>query len=54
MSSAGEIIAAARKVTRPTTLEFAREIFDEFIELRGDRYFGDDRAIVAGIASLKG
>ena len=54
MSNASEVLANARKVTRPTSLEFIREIFDGFIELHGDRCFGDDRAIVGGIASLKG
>lgn len=54
MSNAADVIANARKVTRPTSLEFIKEIFDGFIELHGDRCFGDDRSIVGGIASLKG
>ncbi|MCI8342707.1 MAG: acetyl-CoA carboxylase carboxyltransferase subunit alpha [Firmicutes bacterium] len=54
MSNASEVLVNARKVTRPTSLEFIKEIFDGFMELHGDRCFGDDRAIVGGIASLKG
>src|SRR5207247_7233637 len=39
---------------RPYTLDFAREIFDDFVELHGDRLFGDDAAIVGGPALLQG
>ena len=54
MSNAADVMAKARKVTRPTSLEFIEEIFDDFIELHGDRFFADDKAIVGGIASLNG
>ena len=54
MKTAAEIVAESRKVQRPTSLEFIAEIFDEFIELHGDRAFADDKAVVGGIASLKG
>lgn len=47
-------IMIARHPKRPTTLEYISLIFDEFIELRGDRVFGDDEAVVGGIASLSG
>jgi acetyl-CoA carboxylase carboxyl transferase subunit alpha len=54
MKTAAEIVAESRKVQRPTSLEFIAEIFDDFIELHGDRAFADDKAVVGGIASLKG
>lgn len=49
-----EIVKKARMVTRPTTLEFIEKLFDDFIELHGDRCFADDKSIVGGIASFKG
>ena len=54
MKTAAEIVAESRKVQRPTSLEFIAEIFDDFIELHGDRAFADDKAVVGGIASVKG
>lgn len=47
-------IQIARHASRPTTLHYIRTIFTNFIELHGDRYFGDDSAIVGGIAKLEG
>lgn len=43
-------VQMARHPERPTTLDYIQEIFTDFIEFHGDRYFGDDPAIVAGIA----
>src|SRR5690625_5458441 len=40
----------ARHQKRPTTLDYIGEIFTDFIEFHGDRYYGDDEAIVSGIA----
>lgn len=48
--SAYEIVQAARSVEHPTVLELIEHGFDGFIELHGDRSFGDDAAIVGGIA----
>ena len=45
-------VMLARNLHRPRTLEFLAEMADEFIELHGDRLFGDDAAIVAGIARI--
>ncbi len=45
-------VLAARSGERPTGDDFIRGIFTDFFELRGDRRFSDDRAIVAGIARL--
>lgn len=43
-------VQIARHPKRPTTLDYIPLLFDGFIELHGDRYFGDDQAIVGGIA----
>ncbi len=42
-------VRMARHPERPTTLDYLKLVFDEFIELHGDRCFGDDQAIVGGI-----
>ena len=52
--TAWEKVKAARKVDRVASVEYMDEIFDEFMELHGDRYFRDDPAIVGGIAYLDG
>ncbi len=44
----------ARHINRPFTLDYLNLIFTDFIELHGDRNFGDDHAIVAGLAKLDG
>lgn len=43
-----------RDKDRPTVRDYIPMIFDEFIELHGDRLYGDDRAIIGGLASIKG
>ncbi|MDF1494634.1 acetyl-CoA carboxylase carboxyltransferase subunit alpha [Caproiciproducens sp. CPB-2] len=50
--SAYDKVAAARAKGRPTGTDFIANIFEDFVELHGDRRFGDDRAVVAGIARL--
>jgi len=50
--SAWERVSLARHPMRPTTNDYIRMIFDEFEELHGDRYFGDDPAVIGGIAKL--
>ncbi|HEY4190313.1 MAG TPA: acetyl-CoA carboxylase carboxyltransferase subunit alpha [Candidatus Limnocylindrales bacterium] len=47
-------VQLARNLRRPRILEFLAEIADEFVELHGDRLFGDDEAIVAGFARIEG
>ena len=47
-------VCIARHPMRPTTLEYIPFLFDDFIELHGDRYFGDDLALVGGLAFFKG
>ncbi|BCG46363.1 Acetyl-coenzyme A carboxyl transferase alpha chain [Citrifermentans bremense] len=44
----------ARHINRPFTLDYLELIFTEFVELHGDRNFGDDHAIVGGLARLDG
>lgn len=44
----------ARHTKRPRTLDFIRLMMTEFVELHGDRLYGDDRAIVGGLARLDG
>ncbi|SHE76000.1 acetyl-CoA carboxylase carboxyl transferase subunit alpha [Seinonella peptonophila] len=47
-------VQIARDQSRPTTLFYIRSIFTDFLELHGDRLYGDDPAIVGGIAKLDG
>ena len=50
--SAWDIVKVARHPKRPYSLDYIPRIFTEFDELHGDRHFGDDKAIVGGIARL--
>jgi len=52
--TAWDKVSIARLVERPTALDYINRIFDCFIELHGDRYYGDDAAIVGGIAEFNG
>lgn len=52
--SAYEKVLLARAKGRPTGLSYIERIFEDFIELHGDRRYADDPAIVGGIASLGG
>ena len=47
-------VQLARSLRRPRTLEFVSAMTDGFIELHGDRLYGDDEAVVAGFARLDG
>lgn len=44
----------ARHAQRPTTLDYIQHLFTDFMELHGDRLYGDDLAIVGGIARFNG
>ncbi|MFD1348445.1 acetyl-CoA carboxylase carboxyl transferase subunit alpha [Oceanobacillus caeni] len=46
-------VQMARHSERPTTLDYIHQLFTNFIEFHGDRRYGDDQAIVAGIAYYK-
>ena len=52
--SAWDIVRVARHPLRPYSLDYIPEIFTEFDELHGDRQFGDDKAIIGGVARLDG
>jgi acetyl-CoA carboxylase carboxyl transferase subunit alpha len=47
-------VELARHPDRPYSLDYINRIFDNFIELHGDRSFGDDPAIIGGLAFLAG
>ena len=49
-----ERLIKARAKGRPTSLEFITNIFEDFYELHGDRLFGDDPAVIGGLARLNG
>ncbi len=49
-----QIVQIARHMQRPTTLDYVDLIFEDFVELHGDRNFSDDPAMVTGIAKLDG
>ncbi len=50
--SAWARLALARHTDRPHTLDYVKLAFTDFTELRGDRLYGDDQAIVGGLARL--
>src|ERR1700738_5453250 len=50
--AAWERVELARHPQRPYTLDYLQMAFSEFLELHGDRLFGDDAAIVGGLATL--
>lgn len=47
-------VQIARHPDRPYSLDYFQNIFDDFLELHGDRKFGDDKAVVGGLATLNG
>ncbi len=47
-------VLAARSTDRPTGSDFIQGTFIDFVEMHGDRRFGDDRSVIAGIARLCG
>lgn len=52
--TAWETVLVSRHRNRPQMMDYVEMVFDEFVELHGDRAFGDDRAIRAGFARLDG
>lgn len=52
--SAWDRVLLARNAARPHTLDYIHELISGFVELHGDRHFGDDQALVAGIGSFRG
>ena len=47
-------VKTARESGRPTGIDYIQNVFTDFIELHGDRRYGDDSSVVAGIARLGG
>lgn len=54
LSKTWERVELARHSDRPRTLDYISLIFDNFTELHGDRFFGDDPAMIGGIGFLDG
>ncbi len=52
--SAYDIVKLSREINRPVSSDYIQKLFPDFIELHGDRLFGDDSAIIGGIADFKG
>lgn len=52
--AAWEAVLVARRTDRPTALDYIEQITDRFIELHGDRLYGDDEAIVSGLGTFAG
>jgi acetyl-CoA carboxylase carboxyl transferase subunit alpha len=51
--SAWETVNVARHAERPVASDYVTNILDDFIELHGDRLFGDDRAMLTGLARME-
>ncbi|REK15813.1 MAG: acetyl-CoA carboxylase carboxyltransferase subunit alpha [Planctomycetota bacterium] len=47
-----ETVQVARHTDRPMTTDYLDLVFDEFVELHGDKFFGDDRALRTGFAKV--
>ena len=52
--NAWQVTQLAKHINRPKSLSYIRWMFEDFIELHGDRTYGDDPAIVAGLCKLDG
>lgn len=52
--TAWERVEISRSKERPTTLSYVQQVFDDFLELHGDRAFRDDGAVIGGIAMFGG
>lgn len=50
--SASERLAIIRTKDRPTVMDYIPAVFNNFLEMHGDRFYGDDAAIIGGIATL--
>lgn len=50
--SAWDRVLLAREAFRPKALDYIENIFENFIEFHGDRFYSDDKSIIAGIATI--
>jgi len=49
-----EVVKISRHPLRPVFQDYLERVFTDFVELHGDRYFGDDRALIGGFARIEG
>ncbi len=54
LAKAWDRVQLSRMKDRPVGSDYIRELFTDFIELHGDRYFADDKAIIGGIGRFRG
>ncbi len=54
MSTVWESVQLARHAKRPLFMDYVNQLFTEFDELHGDRAYGDDKAIIGGLARFAG
>ena len=54
VKTAWDHVLLSRKSDRPTALDYITSLFPDFMELHGDRYYGDDGAVIGGIATFHG
>lgn len=52
--TAWDRVKLARETARPTTQDYLSDLFTNFTEYHGDRLFGDDQALIGGIAAFRG
>ena len=52
--SAWDRVQLARNAARPHALDYINELVSDFVELHGDRLFGDDHALIGGLGSFRG
>lgn len=52
--TAWDRVKLARETDRPTTQDYLADLFTSFTEYHGDRLFGDDRALIGGVARFRG
>lgn len=54
IAKAWDRVQLSRMNDRPVGSDYIRELFTDFIEFHGDRYFADDKAVVGGVARFRG
>lgn len=47
-----QVVQVARHPDRPVFMDYVKSLFDEFLEIHGDRYYGDDKSIITGFAKI--
>ena len=52
--TAWDRVQISRKIDRPSGSDYIRELFTDFIEFHGDRNYGDDQAVIGGLARFHG